>query len=447
MKHDPRPWSPDDQPRLLDEVEVRLLEPSERPRFDELMRAEHYLHSADLVGEQRRYVAHHRGEWVALLSWSAAAYHLKHREAWVGWSRAQQRRRLPLAVNNSRFLILPAYHVPNLASRVMKLCLQRLARDWETAYGHPVLVAESFVDREQHLGTTYKASGWTLLGQTEGYARSRGDFYLAHDRPKDLWVRELREGARTLLRGRNLPATLRPVEAAHPPPCEPEPDQLRQMQRFFNELPDWRQGKCDFSVATLVTVSVCALLAGVCLGQRDLAAFAQDLTVAQMAALGFPREGRPRRYRPPKETTFFRLLAHLDSRALEQALLAWQNHVLGQRDPVGDRVAFDGKVPRHSGGLNLLSAYSTRDGRWLGTELVAAGSNEIPAAQQLLRRVDLDGSLAVADALHTQSETARIIVQERGGDYLFTVKGNQKGLAQTVRQLYESQARGFSPSA
>ena len=57
-------------------------------------------------------------------------YHLKAREAWIGWSVRQKKRRLPLAVNHSRFLILAGWHVPNLASRVMKLCLQRLSQDW-----------------------------------------------------------------------------------------------------------------------------------------------------------------------------------------------------------------------------------------------------------------------------------------------------------------------------
>lgn len=447
MQNDKRPILSEEQQNLLQAVQVRLVAPAEQERFVHLMSTEHYLQSAKLVGEQLSYVAEYQGQWVALLSWSAAAYHLKHRETWIGWSRGQKKRRLSLAVNNSRFLILPAYHVSNLASRVMKLCLQRLCQDWQEAYGHDVLVAESFVDREQHLGTIYKVSGWTMLGQTQGYGRSRGDFYLAHDRPKDLWVRELREGARTILRGRNLPETLRGVEKAHPPICPQEPAQLRQMQRFFGGLPDWRRGDCDYPVATLVTLTVCALLAGVRLGQRDLAAFAADLTVTQMAALRLPREGRPQRYRVPSETTFFRFLSGLDSRALEQALLDWQNHVLGQRDPQGDMVAFDGKEPLNSQGLAVVSAYSVRDGRWLGSELVAEGSNEIPAAQALLRRLDLEGSLATADAMHTQTETARIIVQDKGGDYLFTVKGNQKSVAQNVQQLYQGLAHGFSPSA
>ena len=97
--------------------------------------------------------------------------------------------------------------------------------------------------------------------------------------------------------------------------------------------------------------------------------------------------------------------------------------------------------------MEIASAYSVKDGRWLGSQAVAEGSNEIPAVQELLRRVDVEGSLVTADALHTQTETARIIVQERGGDYLFTVKGNQKGVAQNVQQLYLSLSHAFSPSS
>ena len=158
---------------LLDEVVVRLIEPDERARFDQWLVAEPYLHRAELVGEQLRYVAEVHGQWVALLAWSAPAFHLKDRERWIGWTGAQKRRRLALAVNNTRFLILPATRQPNLASRVMKLCLRRLASDWQQTYGHPVLVAESFVDSQLFRGTGYQASGWTLLGQTQGYRRAQ----------------------------------------------------------------------------------------------------------------------------------------------------------------------------------------------------------------------------------------------------------------------------------
>ena len=438
----------EDPPCLLKEVQIRPIQPEDRERFDQLMIAQHYLGNAQLVGEQVRYVAEYRGQWVGLVAWSAGAYGLKLREAWIGWKRSQKKRRLSLVVNNSRFLILAGWHEPNLASRLMKLSLQRLSQDWINLYGHGVLVAESFVDPQQFLGTCYKASGWTLLGQTQGYRRSREDFYLAHDCPKQLWVRELSPGARTVLRGRNAPEALRNVASTHAPECLQAPEELQQMRRYFEGLSDWRKRKSDFPLSSLIAVSLCALLSKVCLGQRDLAAFAADLTVDQMAALRFPRDwtSRHRRYRPPSESSFFRLLSHLNSRQLEAALLQWQDHVLGKRNPEGDRVAVDGKELLNSQGMQIASAYSVSDGRWLGSEAVAEGSNEIPAVQELLRRVPLDGSLVTADALHTQTETARIIVQERGADYLFTVKGNQKGVAKNVQQLYQGLSHVFSPS-
>lgn len=449
MKVTKRPILTNEQQALLNGVEIRLLESKERERFDQLLVKQHYLKNAQLVGEQLRYVAEDHGQWVGLLAWSAGAYKLKDREEWIGWTDRQKKRRLPLVVNNSRFLILEGYHVPNLASRMMKLCLGRLDQDWSQTYGHAVLVAESFVDGEQFLGTCYKASGWTLLGQTQGYQRVRRDFYQAHERPKQLWVRELRPGARTILRGRNLPQALQTLEKSHPPECPQGPAELRQMRQFFEGLPDWRTRSSDFALSSLVAVTVCALLCKVCLGQRDLAAFAANLTAEQMAALDFPRgcQRRQRRYRPPSESSFCRLLSKLSSQPLENALLQWQDQVLGKRDPKGDQVAVDGKELLNSQGLEIASTYSVRDGRWLGSQLVAEGSNEIPAVQELLGRMDLEGSLVTADAMNTQTETARIIVQERGGDFLFTVKGNQKGVCENVQQLYQGLSHAFSPSS
>ena len=443
----PKPLMSEEECQILAEVQVRLIEPGERERFDELICHEHYLHRADLVGEQLRYVAEYAGQWVALLAWNAAAYHLKDREAWIGWTVRQKRRRLTLVVNNSRFLIRTEGRVPNLASRVMKLCLQRLSADWLRVYGHEVLVAESFVDSQLFRGTCYKASGWTLLGQTQGYGRSRQDYYVAHERPKQLWVRELRPGARTILRGRNLPVALKALEEGQVPDCPQSAEELERMRGFFAGLPDWRTKQGAYALASLVTIVVCAALCGVHRGQRDWAAFAANLTPAQWEALRLPRRGNPRRWWVPKETTFFRLLSNLDSRALEQALLDWQDHVLGARSPDDDQVAVDGKELLNSQGVQIVSAYTVKGGRWLGSEAVRCKSNEIPAAQTLLRRAPIEGMLVTADALHTQTETARIIVQERGADYLMTVKGNQPTVAESVRQLQAGLRRAFSPSA
>lgn len=84
-------------------------------------------------------------------------------------------------------------------------------------------------------------------------------------------------------------------------------------------------------------------------------------------------------------------------------------------------------------------------GRWLGTVPVQAGSNAIPAARQLLAKLPLENKTALADALHTQTETAQQILFERGGDYALTVKDNQKELVQTLATLLTPGK--FSPSA
>ena len=136
------------------------------------------------MGEQLYYAAvDAKGNWLALLLFSAAAKHLKHRDHWIGWTRAQRDRRLSLVVNNSRFLILPSAHIPNLGSRVLRLTLDRLSADWQARYGHPVLVVETFVDPEKFNGTVYTANGWQEVGLTDGWGRCQRDFYVQHDNP------------------------------------------------------------------------------------------------------------------------------------------------------------------------------------------------------------------------------------------------------------------------
>src|SRR5665213_2358090 len=101
----------DEQQDLLDGVQLRLCEPAEQERFDQLLVQQHYLKNAQLVGERLRYIAEYQNQWVGLMAWSAGSFHLKQREEWIGWSQRQKKRRLPLAVNNSRFLILEGFHV------------------------------------------------------------------------------------------------------------------------------------------------------------------------------------------------------------------------------------------------------------------------------------------------------------------------------------------------
>lgn len=447
MKRREKPTVTAIEQSVLDGVTVRLTEAQEQERFDELIVKHHYLHSAAWVGERLFYVAEYEGKWLALLAWNAAAYGLKAREAWIGWSVKQRRSRRTLVANNSRYLILPGAHYPNLASRVMGQCLRRLSNDWQERYGHELLLTESFVDSQLFRGTSYKVSGWTLLGRTQGWGRNRQDFYVRHDRPKQLWVRELRKGARELLRARTLPAKYASVETEQIPDCELSTKELSATREYFEQVPEWRRNRAEYCCAGLAALVACASLCGVMRGQRDLAAFARGLSSQQLKALGFHKRGRPRRYRSPSETTFFRFLKGVDSLALEHALLQWQEDRLGRRKADDNVLAVDGKKLRSSQGVEVTSLYATKSGRWLGSEMTEEKSNEIPAAQRLLARKNLEGQRVTMDALHTQDKTARIVVQEGGGDYLMSVKGNQPGIADALQKRRNSLRRSFSPSA
>src|SRR3974377_1707478 len=136
--------SPEDQ-TVLDKLEVRLLEPQELKRCHQLLEEHHYLGSVKPVGERLYYVvSDSQGDWLALLVLAAAAKHLKDRDRWIGWTDVQRERRLPLVVNNVRFLLLPDKTFPNLGTRSLRLVLGRLSSDWQAAFCHPVLGGRNF---------------------------------------------------------------------------------------------------------------------------------------------------------------------------------------------------------------------------------------------------------------------------------------------------------------
>ena len=131
----------------LAEVEVRLVRPDERIKWDVLMDQHHYLGFKRFAGRGLRYVAEWRGRWIALAGWQAAALKCGPRDRWIRWRGKKMFKRLHLIANNTRFLVLGERGVfANLGSCMLSAMLRRLSDDWLQQYGHPLLVVESFVD-------------------------------------------------------------------------------------------------------------------------------------------------------------------------------------------------------------------------------------------------------------------------------------------------------------
>jgi len=434
------------QQQFLEEVRVDLGKPAEIARINRLLHKHHYLGSVRPVGERLYYVAQDAAQhWVAVLVFSAPAKHLKHRDKWIGWSNEQRRRRLSLVTNNCRFLLLPQYSVPNLGSRVLRLTLDRLRRDWQASYGHPVEVVETFVDPERFCGTVYTANGWTELGQTDGWGRCQRDYYVKHDKPKRLFVRSLRRDSRRSLQAEHLKAELAVVEAKVPARCTQPVKQIRSLVDCFKALPEYRGRVESYPLFSLGAIILLAMLCEAPRGQTDLEKFARGFSQGQRRALGI-RPNRQGHYPAPSQSTFSRFLAGLDALKLNEQLLTLQRRLRGAAP--AELVVMDGKEPHHGSGTSVLTAVTVPSQYYLGSALVDKKTNEIPVAQQqLIPQLDLEDRFVSLDALHTQDQTARTVVLEGGGHYLLTVKDNQPTLRSTIEQKVAAPQAGFPPSA
>ena len=145
-----------------------------RVRFAAALAEYHYLGYRGTVGENLQYmVTDKTGRLLACLLFGAAAWKCRTRDQFIGWTPELRARNLHLVTNNTRFLILPFVRIPHLASWILGQVLRRLSADWQNKYGHPIVLVETFVERDRFAGTSYKAANWIRLGATTG--RSRQD--------------------------------------------------------------------------------------------------------------------------------------------------------------------------------------------------------------------------------------------------------------------------------
>jgi len=159
----------------------------------------HYLGFGGTVGQNLQYVVRdQRQRPLACLVFGAAAWKCQDRDSYIGWTAAQRQQRLAWVANNGRFLILPWVRVAHLGSWILGQVSRRIVADWQAKYGHPVVLLETFVERERFRGTVYRAANWQAVGVTAG--RTRQDRHTCLQAPrKDIYLYALRPGFREAL--------------------------------------------------------------------------------------------------------------------------------------------------------------------------------------------------------------------------------------------------------
>jgi len=473
---------------------VRLVMPPKVERFNALLDEHHYL-GHDLVGRVLCYVAGEDDDrWVALIGFGSPALSLRARERFIEWNEEAKSRRLRFVLNNQRFCILPGRRRPDLASAVLARTARRLSADAEVTYGDPVLLVETFTDPARHPGTCYRAANFVMVGTTSGYGRKNSS-WVRHDVSKRAWVYPLDRRARQILaapfdhpllvaaqRRRRDVADLNTVVI----------DGKGGLYARLCALPDYRKFKgVRHELAAVLLVCAAAMLCGA-RGPAEIAEWAQDLDQEARARLYCRRQPVTGRLVVPSESTIQRTLRKVDKEAFDRIVNETVHEVVQRRAAEGapastDAATADEKKPETPGDddtsrsapcspgqpaerdeddedadglpgprclavdgkslrgavqedgrlLHLLSVLTHKERVVIGQEDVDHKTNEIKHLRPLLEGLCIEGHLVTADALHTQRDQARFLVEEKQATYLFYADGNQPTLYATIASLEE----------
>jgi len=320
------------------EIRVRPVERSEEAQYQGQMARHHYLGALGKIGETLWYVATWREQWVAQLSLSASALKCGVRDRWIGWDFRSQYGRLKLIANNSRFLILPGWHRPNIGSRVLSLTERRVGTDWQTRFGHRLLLLETFVDPQRFHGGVYRAANWLELGLTQGYRRTREGYNAQANAPKRVFVRPLCRDARRQLTDPNRDR----FQLKGVPKIMLNAQQMRQLPQCFKTITDPRrsQGR-RHPLSVVLAIAAGATLCGM-RGFKATSDWADALGQKARERFGCRRENG--RYVVPSEFVIRDCLIRIEPGALDLALNAW-NQAWGAQD---EALAMDGKTMKNA---------------------------------------------------------------------------------------------------
>lgn len=414
---------------LWKSLEVRPILSNEVSLWGEHVKAYHYLGYKNIPGKSLRYIATIATEWVALIGWGSPALKCSVRDRFIGWDDETKLKRLHLIINNVRFLILPWIRISNLASKVLSLNLKRLRSDFQKVYGHPIYLAETFVDIARYKGTCYKAANWHYVGLTSGYSKS-GNKYYKTNRPKAVYLYPLMRKAIELLTASFIPYDFNfrkkegiMVDTLNLP--------VEGLIEEIKKITDPRKARgIRHPFHTILGIAVCAVIFGA-RSYRAIADWASGLTEQNLRRFGSTRG------EAPSEPTIRRVIQRIDVEEFDREIGIWLQRL---QSPTGKAIAMDGKTLRGSrdgeeSPKHLLSAVLHKEGIVIAQKDVGERTNEITRVKPLFKGLDIEGSVVTGDALLTQREIARYIVEEKKADYLFTVKGNQQELLEDIRAL------------
>ena len=140
-------------------------------------------------------------------------------------------------------------------------------------------------------------------------------------------------------------------------------------------------------------------------------------------------------------------MAIINPQELQEFVMYAYEELIEKARKKGNIYHFDGKVERGSSRktdkknnkikpLNVLNVYSEGAGICIDQEQIEEKTNEITAIPDVIKRLDLKGIVCTWDALNTQKDTVKAVIEGKG-DYVGALKGNQGNFYQYVIDYFD----------
>lgn len=203
---------------------------------------------------------------------------------------------------------------------------------------------------------------------------------------------------------------------------------------YFSGLEDPRMDRTKlYPMSELLFTTICAVTCGA-EGWSDV-----ELFTAAPEKQTFLKEHYPYANGFPSDDTYRRFFRALNAEAFAECFRRLMNDALGEGN--ADHIAIDGKTHRGSrdGGedaLHMISAFASESRLVLAQTGREGKGHELSGIKEVLKWLNLKGTVVSMDALGTQRAVAQTIVDGQG-DYVLALKENQKTLHEDVREYFE----------
>ncbi len=209
---------------------------------------------------------------------------------------------------------------------------------------------------------------------------------------------------------------------------------LASFQAYFADIEDPRVERTRrHELLDIIVIAICAVI-----GSADDWV---DVEAWGNAKLDWLRQYLPLPNGIPSHDTFGEVFGRLKPEQFENSFLRWVQAVMGATG--GKVVAIDGKTLRRShdrrlgkSAIHMVSAWASTNHLLLGQVKIDEKSNEITAIPALLEMLALNGCIVTIDAIGTQKEIARAVV-DQGADYVLAVKENQGHLYEDIVATFQ----------